>query len=95
MQRFHSGGDIYITKSDGTNVGHVGPGEDMTTVCNQEEVDTPIIRHIIHVLNCGFSSILIKTSDSDVIVILIHHLQHFDTISTGCNIMVNYGIGKT
>ena len=50
------------------------------TVCNQEEADTRIILHIIPALNCGFSSILIKTSDSDVIVILIHHLQHFDTI---------------
>ena len=65
MQRFHSGGDIYITMSNGTTVGHVGPGEDMTTVCNQEEADTRIILHIIHALNCGFSSILIKTSDSD------------------------------
>ena len=94
MQRFHSGGEIYITMSNGTTVGHVGPGEDMTTVCNQEEADTRIILHIIHDLNYGFSSILIKTSDSDVIVILIHNLQHFDTISTGCNITVNYGIGK-
>ena len=83
MQRFHSGGDIYITMSNGTTVGHVGPGEDMTTVCNQEEADTRIILHIIHALNCRFSSILIKTSSSDVIVILIHHLHHFDTISTG------------
>ena len=57
IQRFHSGGDIYITMSNGTTVGRVGPGEDMTT--------------------------------------LIHHLQHFETISTGCNITVNYGIGKT
>ena len=83
MQRFHSGGDIYITMSNGTTGGHVGPGEDMTTVCNQEEADTRIILHIIHALNCLFSSILIKTSSSDVIVILIHHLHHFDTISTG------------
>ena len=95
MQRFHSGGDIYITMSNGTTVGHVGPAEDMPTVCNQEEADTRILLHIIHALNCGFSSILIKTSDSDVIVILIHHLQYFDTISTGCNITVNYEIGNT
>ena len=95
MQRFHSGGDVYITVSNGTTVGHVGTGEDMTTLCNQEEADTRIILHIIHALNCGLSSILIKTPDSDVIVILIHHLQHVDTISTGCNITVNYGIGKT
>ena len=64
-------------------------------MCNQEEADTRIILHTIHALNCGFSSILIKTSDSDVIVILIHHIQHFDTISPGCNITVNCGIGKT
>ena len=92
MQPFHSGGDIYITMSNGTTGGHVGPGEDMTTVCNQEEADTRIILHIslksrISVnysgLNCLFSSIMIKTSSSDVIVILIHHLHHFDTISTG------------
>ena len=83
MQPFHSGGDIYITMSNGTTGGHVGPGEDMTTVCNQEEADTRIILHIIHALNCLFSSILIKTSSSDVIVILIYHLHHFDTISTG------------
>ena len=89
MQRFHSGGDIYITMSNGSTVGHVGP------VCNQEEADTRIILHIIHALNCGFSSILIKTSDSDVIVILIRQLRHFETISIGCNITVNYGIGKT
>ena len=62
---------------------------------HQEEADTRIILHIIHALNCGFSSILIKTCDSYVIVILIHHLQHFDTISTGCNTTVNYGTGKT
>ena len=95
MQRFHSGGDVYITMSNGTTVGHVGPGEDMTTVCSQEEADTRIILQIIHARNCGFSSIVIKTYDSDVIVILIHHLQHFDIISTGCNITVNYGVGKT
>ena len=95
MQRFHSGGDIYISLSNGTTVGHVGTGEDMTTVCNQDEADTRITLQIIHVLNCGFSRILIKTSDSDLIVIFRHHLHHFDTISAGCNITVNYGIGKT
>ena len=54
--------DIYIIMSNGTTVGHVCPGEDMTTVCKQEEADTRIILHIIHALNCGFSSILIKSS---------------------------------
>ena len=94
MQRFHAGGDIYITMSNGTTVGHVGPEEDMTTVCTQKEADTRIILHIIHALNCEFSSILIKTSDSDVIVILIHHLHHFDTISTGATSRGITGSGR-
>ncbi len=38
MQPFHSGGDIYITMSNGTTGGNVGPGEHMTTVCNQEDI---------------------------------------------------------
>ena len=46
MQPFHPGGDIYITMSNGTTVGHVGPGEDMATVCKQEEAVTRIILHI-------------------------------------------------
>ena len=66
----------------------------MTTVCNQEEAETRIILHIIHALNCEFSSILIKTSDSDVIVILIHHLHHFDTISTGATSRGITGSGR-
>ena len=55
MQRFHSEGDSYTIMYNGTNVSRVGPGEDMTTVCNQEEDDK-----IIHALNCGFSSVLVK-----------------------------------
>ena len=38
MQPFHSGGYIYITMSNGTTGGHVGPGEHMTTVCNHEDI---------------------------------------------------------
>ena len=56
IQRFYSGGDIYITTSNGTTVGHVGPGKDMTTVCNQEEADTRIILHIIHARHYHTSS---------------------------------------
>ena len=103
MQPFHSGGDIYITMSNGTTGGHVGPGEDMTTVCNQEEADTRIILHIslknrisvnYSALNCLFSSIMIKTPSSDVIVILIHHLHHFNTISTGATSRWITGSGR-
>ena len=96
LQRFHAAGDIYITTGDGKTVGHVGPGSnEMTTQCQQEEADTRMVLHIVHALNCGASNVLVKTSDSDV-VILIHHLRRsFDTIKPDCSITVNYGTGQT
>ena len=54
-----------------------------------------IVLHIIHALNCGFSSVLVKTSDFDVIVILIRQLSCFETIIAVCKTTENYGIGKT
>ena len=97
LQRFHAAGDIYITTGDGKTFGHVGPGSnEMTTQCHQEEADTRMVLHIVHALNCGASNVLVITSDSDVVVILIHHLRRsFDTIKPDCSITVNYGTGQT
>ena len=41
MQRFHSGGDIYITMSNGTTVGHAGPGEDSVQPGEGRHTDHP------------------------------------------------------
>ena len=69
MHRIHSDGHMLGLHQHGTNVGHVGPTEDMTTVCNQEEADTWIVLHRIRSLNGGFSSVLAKTSDSSVMLV--------------------------
>ena len=54
-----------------------------------------IVLHTIHAPNCGFSSVLVNTSDIDVIVILIRQLSCFETIIAECKTTENYGIGKT
>ena len=52
-----------------------------------------IVLHTIHALNCGFSSVLVNTSDFDVIVILIRHLSSMiesDPCLHGWNIEDDY-----
>ena len=94
MLRFHTTGDLYITHDDGKLVGHKGPGVEMLTTCNQEEADIRIVIHVLHALTCGASNVLVKTSDSDVIVILVHHFPRFNQCSKGCSVMVRFGTGK-
>ena len=54
-----------------------------------------IVLHTIHAPNCGFSSVLVNTSDIDVIVILIRQLSCFETIIVESKTTDNYGIGMT
>ena len=75
----------------------------MTTVCNQEEADTRIILHIslknrisvnYSALNCLFSSIMIKTPSSDVIIPIIFtisipvQVQHHGELRDGKKVRV-------
>ena len=60
--------------------GNVCTGEGTTTSCNQHESDTRIFLHIVHSLICGTSTVPVKTSDYDVILIPIRHLPRFETI---------------
>ena len=95
MLRFHSPGDLYITLDGRESVGHRGTGHEMQIKCKQEEADTRIIIHILHALTCGSLNVLVKTSDSDVIIILVHHFPQFSQVSKGCSVMVKFGIGKS
>ena len=60
MQRFHSAGDIYITMSNGTTVGHVGPGED-------NRVQPGGSRHTDHLSHQPCSELrILQHSDHDI-----------------------------
>ena len=74
--------NLYITNGD--IVQHVGPGNDMTEKCDPEEADTRIVLHVIHALNHGATNVLVRTVDSDVVVILINQFGRFVTIVNEC-----------
>lgn len=94
MQGVSGLGNVYITDVDNNTVRQVGRGDEMVGEFKQEEADTRTVVHILHALNSSCSSITVKTSDSDIVVILIGHYGRFHEINEDCQIHVLYGTGK-
>ena len=87
-------GNVYVTDVDNNTVRHVGSGDEMVGEFKQEEADTRIVAHILHALNSSCPSIIVKTSDSDIVVILTDHYGGFHEINEDSQIHVLYGTGK-
>lgn len=60
----------------------------------EKEADTRILVPILHVLKSSCSTIIVKMSESDVVVILIGHYGRFHEINEDCKIHVLLGTGK-
>ena len=43
---------------------------------NQEEADTRIVLHAIYAANNGSEKIVVRSPDTDVLVLLLHHMTH-------------------
>ena len=59
----------------------MGPGHEVTQECDHEEADTRIVIHVLHALQEETRTVLVKTVDSDVVVILITHFNLFERLS--------------
>ena len=58
---------VYVTSEQG--VVSIGDNSAMQN-CNHEEADTRIVVHVLHALTHGAKNILVRTVDTDVVVIL-------------------------
>ncbi|XP_053595716.1 uncharacterized protein LOC128667953 [Microplitis demolitor] len=66
--------------------------EDMT--CNNhEEADTKIIHHACKLDICAKTNVLLKTSDTDVLIIMLGNMDHLQ--SDELNIFMEYGTGNS
>ncbi|KAL4718228.1 hypothetical protein ACJJTC_015660 [Scirpophaga incertulas] len=66
--------------------------EDMT--CNNhEEADTKIIHHVCKLDICTKTNVLLKTSDTDVLIIMLGNMDHLQ--SDDLNIFMEYGTGNS
>ena len=48
--------------------------------CPQEEADTRMLLHVKDAMNCGFKSVMIRTVDTDVVVLAVTHFQDLSNI---------------
>ncbi len=61
--------------------------------CNHEEADTRIVVHVRHALEGGAESVLVRTVDTDVVVILIGKLHDLLAYNQNANVWVAFGMG--
>ena len=63
--------------------------------CNREEADTRIVVHVRHTLETEqASTILVRTVDTDVVVILVGTFHHLKTIQPNLDLWVAFGMGR-
>jgi hypothetical protein len=67
--------------------------QDLTNIspCNHEEADTRIMLHVDHAVQCGYKKIIIRTVDSDVVVLgvaLVHKIPLEE-------LWIQFGVGKS
>ena len=60
--------DSVVSSKDGKNT-------DGLQTCSHEEADTPKLLHIKYTMNSGFKSVMIRTVNTDVVVLDVAHFQ--------------------
>ena len=62
--------------------------------CNHEEADTRIVLHIRHALERGAETVLVRTVDTDVVVILVGKLHDLLAYNQHAKVWVAFGMGR-
>ena len=84
-----SGPEVYATSDKS-----VLPKATDHTAVDHEEADTRLLLHLIDALNKGQKSCLVRTVDTDVVVILIEKLHYLLHANADADIWVAFGAGK-
>ena len=82
-RRIHPIGHVVIY-SDGQNT-------DEVQQCSHEEADTRMLPHVKDAVNCGFKSVMIRTVDTDVVVLAVARFRGLPNI---VQLWISFGTGK-
>ena len=85
MDLYNNAGSSVISHTSCQNV------DQTTQPCDHEEADTRIALHLFSAVRSDARNLLVRTVDSDVIVILVGLFSHFHQDT---NICVAFGTGK-
>lgn len=59
--------------------------------CSHEEADTRILLHVKDAMNSGFKDVMIRTVDTDVVVLAVAHFQNLENLE---KLLIAFGTGK-
>ena len=85
------GKTVYITS--GESVICIGANSPMPN-CNHEETDTRVVAHVMHALDQDRKTIVVRTVDTDVVIILVGAFHNLTVIQPLADIWVAFGMGK-
>ena len=87
--KFIEGKQIYVTLKSRVLTNDV-PMSD----CSHEEADTRMLVHLRAALENGLTSFLVRTVDTDVIIILLGKYHGIRQVCSRLNLWVHFGVGK-
>lgn len=82
---------LFTTKADHVLTAHACDDFEGLSPCSHEEADTRMLLHAAHAAKCGHTKILIRTVDTDVVVLAVSQAQHLNC----SEIWVAFGTGKS
>ena len=82
------GKQIYTTHLD--KVLSTSELKDEIDICNHEEADTRMLLHAFHAATHGHSKVVLRTVDTDVLVLAVAHFQHLQL----AELWLDFGVGK-
>uniref|UniRef100_A0A6P7F4J5 Uncharacterized protein LOC114326444 n=1 Tax=Diabrotica virgifera virgifera TaxID=50390 RepID=A0A6P7F4J5_DIAVI len=80
--------DSYVVNTNGIEMSI----DDNMTCENHEEADTKIVHHVCKLNTLAKTNVLIKTSDTDVLIIMLENMDHLQ--SDDLEIFMKYGTGN-
>ena len=62
--------------------------------CDHEKADTKIAVHVLHAFNKGHNQVLMRTVDTDIVVIMIGLFNELLSLHPSANVWISLGMGK-
>ena len=85
---------IITTYGEGIMSVHPCDKIDQLQPCTQEEADTRMLLHTYHAVQCGHKRILLRTVDTDVLVLSVASIPKLHEFDKSVEVWIGFGTGK-
>ena len=90
VEKMCTGDKLVVSTCENTVVANHALNSDMLSPSNHEEADTRIFLHVAHATTCRTRKLMIKTVDTDVVVLAIHLFQQLGL----SELWIVFGVGR-